>query len=137
MTAEKLGPGTLKFGDTGSAKEFQAQTSKTEFKPELKLEDPTGMLDGSDYQAPGEWSGTISGTFFQSYGVDSLIAWCYEHAGEIMPFTFAPKGETGISFAGRCVIMPVSVGGEAKKTNTTDFEFKVIDRAELKKPGDS
>lgn len=132
--AEKLGPGTLTFGDTGSLKAFQSSTTKTEFKPELSLEDPIGMLDGSDFQPEGEWKGTISGTFYQEYGSDSLIAWCYEHAGQILPFTFAPKGETGISWAGKCVIMPVTVGGDAKKSNMTDFEFTVVDRAEMTKP---
>lgn len=129
-----LGPGVLKFGKTGSEKEFQSRTTKTELKPELSLEDAVTMLDHSTFQPQGEWGGSIDGTFYQEYGVDSLLVWCLEHAGEKMPYTFTPT-QGGITLTGECIISPVVIGGEGKKNNTADFSFKLLDKPSIQQPG--
>lgn len=129
--AQTLGPGTLKFGETGSEQEFAASTTKTELKPELSLDDAVGLLNGDDYQPEGTWGGTISGTFYQEYSAESLIAWCYTNAGSTLAFTFHPRSDSALSWTGNCVISPVTVGGDAKKTNTTDFEFKLVGKPEM------
>lgn len=134
--AEKFGPGVLKFGATGSAQEFQSRTTKTEYSPELNLDDATPMLDGSDYQPEGTWGGTLSGTFYQDYSLTGLVAWCHEHAGEIMDFEFTPKTDSGMTITGKCIIKPVKIGGDPKKVNTTDFEFTIVgDKPTMKAPG--
>lgn len=123
--SQTLGPGTLSFGPAGSGKDFSSRTTKTEFAPEAKTEDPKGLLNGDDYQPEPQWGGTISGTFYQEYGSDSLIAWCYTHAGEIIDFVFIPKTGAGLAWKGKCIVAPVKVGGDAKKTNETDFSFQI------------
>lgn len=134
---QKLGPGVIKFGDTGSTKEFQSRTTKTEYAPDLKLEDAVALLDGSKYQPDGEWAGAIKGTFYQDYDMSGLIAWCFTHAGELLPFTFTPlSGASNITFTGQCVIKPVNVGGDPGKTNTTDFEFTVVGKPDMKPASD-
>lgn len=133
--AQKLGPGVLKFGKTGSEREFQSRVKKTEFTPELTLDDAVAMLDGSDYQPEGKFGGKIAGTFYQDYSIDGLVAWCYEHAGELTDFTFTPRTDGGITFTGKCVVMPVKIGGDPKKTNEADFEFKVVDKPAMSKIG--
>ena len=48
LTPQKLGPGHLKFGDTGTAQEFGSMTTATSIEPDIKEEDPVPMLDGSN-----------------------------------------------------------------------------------------
>lgn len=130
--SQTLGPGVLKFGETGSEREFSSATTKTEFSPEVKTEDAVALLDGSHHQPTGEWGGTISGTFYQEYGAAGLIAWCFEHAGELMPFVFTPRSGTGlITFSGQCTIQPVKVGGDVLKENTTDFSFTIVGKPDM------
>lgn len=130
--AQKLGPGTLKFGKVGSEKEFQSRTTSTKYKPELTLPDRKKMLDHSTFQGEGEWSGSISGTFFQEYSMAGLIAWCFNNAGKEMPFIFTPlNGKGNQQYSGTCIIMPVEVGGDPDKTNESEFEFPVIGKPTL------
>lgn len=131
--SQSLGPGSLKFGETGAPTEFAASTTKTELKPELSLDDAVGLLSGDDFQPEGTWGGSISGTFYQEYSATSLIAWCLDNAGKTLPFTFHPRKDSALSFSGKCVIAPVAVGGDAKKSNTTDFEFKLVGKPTMKK----
>ena len=130
--AQKLGPGILKFGKTGSETAFASRVTKIEYAPEDSLDAATPMLAGSDFQPEGAWKGKITGTFYQDYSMSGLLAWCFEHAGETMPFTYTPKtGSGNLKLTGNCVIMPVKIGGAPKKTNTSDFEFKVLDKPEM------
>lgn len=130
--AQTLGPGSLKFGKTGSEIEFAAHTTKTEYDPGYSNAESTPMLDGSTFQPEGDWKGKITGTFFQSLMMSGLEAWTHAHAGETIDFTFTPKtGAGNIKLTGQCVISPVKIGGDAGKTNTTDFEFSVLGRPRM------
>lgn len=131
--ADVLGPGKLKFGKTGDIREFQSAVTKCEFTPDLKMDNPVPLLDGSDFQPEGEWGGTISGDFYQEYGLNSLIAWCFDHAGEIIEFEYMPNETGKLSWTGKCRISPVKVGGDPKKNNTTAFSFTLVGRPEMKK----
>ncbi len=131
MTPQKLGPGHLKFGETGSEKEFGSMTLKTELSAELETEDPTPMLDGTEYAGAGKTTGAISGTFYQDYSVDGLVAWTWKHRGETLPFEFKPLDNAALSWRGKCQIAPVTVGGDALKENTADFEFKFVGEPEM------
>lgn len=125
-TFSKLGPGTLKLGATGSEIEFASRTTKTELAPELKDEDEVGLLSGDAYKPEGKVEGSLTGTFYQEYGSDSLLKWTYDNAGKTVPFTFIPNTTDGMTFKGSCQVKPVKVGGDPKKTNTTDFDFPLV-----------
>lgn len=130
--AQTLGPGSLKLGKTGSETEFASKVTKAEYAPEYSLDDATPMLDGSEFQPEGTWKGKLSGTFYQDYSMAGLVAWCFAHAGETLPFIFTPKtGSGNMKVTGECVIMPVKVGGDPKKTNTSDFEFTVLGKPKM------
>lgn len=131
VTAHKLGPGRLKFGDTGSAQEFGSHTTKTELSPSWKDEDPIPTLDGDQYVDEGEFEGTISGEFLQEYSVTGLVAWTWKNTGKVLTFTFTPNTEGALTFTGECVIRAVKVGGDVKKANTAEFEFKLTKMPEI------
>ena len=56
---------------------------------------------------------------------NSLSLWCFDHAGETLPFEFVPNIKGGIKWTGNVEISPVSVGGDVKSKNTNDFSFPV------------
>ena len=131
--AQTLGPGSLKFGKTGAETEFASKVTKATYDPGYSEAETTPMLDGSDFKPEGEWNGgKISGTFYQDFTLAGLEAWCFNHAGETMPFVFTPKtGQGNFKISGECVIKPVSIGGDPKKTNTADFEFSVLGKPRM------
>lgn len=126
-TVDKLGPGLLTIGDEGTKKEFSTHTSKTQIKPELSEEEPVHLLDGGAYHDTGEWAGSLSGEILQEYSMESILAWTWEHSGEVLPFTFIPKTGT-IVVKGKCRITPVQIGGDVKKANTSEFDFKLTEK---------
>lgn len=128
--SQNLGPGSLKFGSAGSEREFAANTTKTEFKPEYKTEDAVPLLSGDSYVPEGEWGGSLEGEFYQEFSMTSLVAWTYENAGKTLPFTFRPRTDAALAFRGQCVISPVSVGGDAGKSNTASFSFALVGKPE-------
>jgi hypothetical protein len=128
--SQNLGPGSLKLGSAGSEREFAASTTKTELKPEYKTEDPVPLLSGDSYVPEGTWAGSIEGEFYQEFSMESLVAWTYENAGATLPFVFRPNNKGALAFKGKCVISPVSVGGDAGKANTASFAFTLVGRPE-------
>lgn len=126
MEFPKLGPGSLKFGETASVEEFALACSSVTLAPDMKDEDAVPLLDGGDYTPEGTISGDISGTLYQDFDEGGLVAWTYKNAGKVLPFTFTPVSGTGFMATGRCKIKPVKIGGDVKKANTTDFSFPII-----------
>lgn len=131
VKAHKLGPGKLTLTLEDSPTDFSGQTTKTEWSPDYKLEDPIEVLSGDKYQEPGELTSKISGDMLQDYGTGSLLKWCYDNRGKEANFEFVPNKAGKIKLSGRCMIAPVNLGGDVAKTNTTSFEFTVIGDPEM------
>ena len=128
ITAHKLGPGTLKFGDTGSEQEFASHVTTCTISPSFNEEDPIPTLSGDQFvDGDATFEGTISGEFLQEYTVAGLVKWTWDHNGETVPFVFTPRTDAELSWRGECVIRPVNVGGEVKVANTAEFEFRVLE----------
>ena len=128
ITAHKLGPGTLKFGDTGSEQEFASHVTTCTISPSFNEEDPIPTLSGDQFvDGDATFEGTISGEFLQEYTVAGLVKWTWDHNGETVPFVFTPRTDAELSWKGECVIRPVNVGGEVKTANTAEFEFRVLE----------
>lgn len=130
VKATKLGPGKLALtasGDSpGSPVDFSAQCRKTEWSPDYKAEDPIDMLSGDQYAEEGKLTSTISGEMLQDYGANSLLKFCNDNAGKEFKFEFIPANSGKLKLSGNLQVTPVSVGGDAGKTNWTSFTFPCI-----------
>ena len=136
ITAHKLGPGTLKFGDTGSEQEFASHVTTCTISPSFNEEDPIPTLSGDQFvDGDATFEGTISGEFLQEYTVAGLVKWTWDNNGETVPFVFTPRTDAELSWHGECVIRPVNVGGEVKTANTAEFEFRVLELPTIEKIG--
>lgn len=126
VTAHKLGPGVLTLGDSGTLKEFTSQVTNARWTPSVDQEDPIDVLSGEQIADDPDISSVIAGTFLQEYGAEALVTWCWEHRGEVLPFSFQPRSDAALTISGECQVLPVEVGGDVKTRNTSDFEFPVI-----------
>lgn len=126
MATRTLGPGSLKIGETASAREWAANLTKTELTPDTSADDDVPMLDGSNMSGEEVTSWKLGGSLQQDYEFDSLEKFCFDNMGKELPFVFTPNNEGGIDWSGVVRIRPVKIGGEVKKRNASDFEFPVI-----------
>lgn len=133
---QKLGPGTLTIGDTGSGLEFAKQTTEIAVEPSYSDGDRQVVLSGDTDQEDSAWEGTLTGTFFQDYDMAGLVAWTWEHDGETLPFTFSPN-TSGIGFevSGEVKVRPVTIGGEVDTENTSEFEWTLPAKPAIGEPG--
>lgn len=122
-----LGPGSLIIGETGSTRQFAADTIKTTIKSSVESDDDIYMLDGSTEDGQDTTTYSLDGTIQQSYADDSIELWVHENRGEKLPFIFIPNLAGAIAWSGIVKIRAVSdIGGDVKKKNTTDFSFPII-----------
>lgn len=123
IKSKQLGPGSLKFGETASEREWAAQLRKAELTPSVEDGETLPVLSGDELTEDDEITWEIGGTILQDYDADSLEEWSFEHMGEWMPFTFVPNNEATASWSGEAKIRPVKIGGDVKTRNTSDFTF--------------
>lgn len=134
-TAPKLGPGFLKFGKTGSQKEFGAFCTECTITPETKMDDAEPVLSGDTFAGDIEKSFKIEGKIKQTYDKDSLILWCWQNDGTVMEFEYTPLSDGALTVKGSVMIAAVPVGGEAGKTNDSEFEFSGVGEATMTTKG--
>lgn len=125
---QKLGPGTLTIGETGSGQEMAKQSTAVAIEPSYSDGERQIVLSGDTDQEAGEWEGNLTATFFQDYDMAGLLAWTWEHDGETMPFTFVPNSSAGFEVSGTVVVLPATIGGDVDTENTSEIEWKLPDK---------
>lgn len=126
MPAQKLGPGRLTIGETGTPTEWGAYTTNTRLEPEVDDGDTMWFLDNTSDNDETE-SYVLAGTIAQTYDAESLLLFCHENRGKKLPFTFVPSDDSDLIASGTIRIRAVSIGGDVKVKNTSDFEFPGVD----------
>lgn len=126
VKSTKLGPGTLSLGDTGSATEFGGQVTNMRITNSVDEEDNIPVLSGEELAGDETYGFELAGTLIQDYETGNLLEWCHENRGKEVPFTFVPNTEAARAIRGRVKVRPVDIGGDVKKTNTSDFTFKGV-----------
>lgn len=131
VKSHKLGPGSLVLGASGSLTEFEAQCSKISLEPSVDEGDPIPVLSGEELAGDDEESYVLKGEIIQEFSATSLLKWCHEHRGTSQPFVFIPNTDGDLSWTGTVKIRATSVGGDIKKVNTSEFEFKGVGSYEI------
>ncbi|MGJ9424730.1 hypothetical protein ACHABX_02665 [Nesterenkonia halotolerans] len=127
IKSNKLGPGSLTFGETGDIAEFGTQVTAMTLEPSTEAEDNIPVLSGDELEGDETVSYNLTGSLLQDYSsMESLLVWCKTHQGEVFPFEFVPSTEGNIKVVGQVKIRATSIGGDVKTRNTSDFEFKGI-----------
>lgn len=127
LKAQKLGPGSLIIGDTGSTTEFAPRCKSVAIEPETDQEDDEFALDWGTIEGDTTDTANLTGTLWQTYDSTALIKWAHDNHLKVLPFEFIPDAGTGAwKVTGKVQITRIAIGGDAKTRNTSDFEWKII-----------
>lgn len=132
---QKLGPGTLTIGETGSGQEMAKQATAVAIEPSYSDGDRQVVLSGDTDQEDSAWEGTLTATFFQDYAADGLLAWTWENDGKVLPFTFVPSTTAGFEVSGEVKVRPATIGGDVDAENTSEIEWSLPDKPAIGEPG--
>lgn len=132
----KLGPGSLKFGATGSEQEFAVGCRQVAVEPETEEGDMVPVLSGDEYSEGDEDSYTLTGEILQTYEASSFILWAHENHGTEVPFVFVPDNDKDFGVTGTVKVRRVTIGGEVKERNTSEFEWAGVGDYKLVNPTD-
>ena len=135
--SHKLGPGSLKFGSTGSEVEFATRCRSAAVEPEVEDADPLPVLSGDETDELDSESYTLTGSIFQDYDLDSLLVWSHVNHGSIVPFTFRPDNDKALVVKGQVRVRRLKIGGDVKERNESDFEFRGVNGMYTLHDGDS
>ncbi|MFS0503223.1 hypothetical protein ACL1CX_11070 [Corynebacterium striatum] len=119
-----VGPGTLTF--SSPELELSAQVTKCEVKPSVKADDPIHVLSGSTIGGNRDYTATLDVTVLQDLVKAGIIDFSWNNAGKEVTFTYTPNTKDGAKIAGKCIVDPITVGGEVKKRATSDFSWECL-----------
>lgn len=126
VKSDKLGPGTLSIGATGTAEQWAAQLTSCSVEPSTDSEDPIPVLSGEEVDGDDTDTAELTGTILQSYDAQSLLLWSHENKGLTLPFTFVPNNDGDLQVTGFVKVRRLRIGGDVKTRNTSDFTFPIV-----------
>lgn len=125
IKSNKLGPGTFTIG-TGTPVDYAAQVASFTVKWNLEQEDATPVLSGEELEGDESWSATLSGNVIADLTDGGMVEWTWANKGTVVPFTFVPSTDAGQAVSGEVKVRPLDIGGDAKKTMRSDFEWACV-----------
>lgn len=120
----RLKAGTL----TLDALPFASQATNVTLEPDTEEEgDQLEVLSGETIDPDETVTWTLEVEAVQDFDdAAGFINFCKDNAGEIVPFTWAPSGATGVTYSGSIKVRPVRIGGDVNKRLTTPASFPVV-----------
>jgi hypothetical protein len=125
----KLGPGTLSVGATGTETDFTCQVTAARVEWSADAEDDILTLCGTSVPGARTYSATLSATIFNDLGTTvGVVEWSWTNKGTQQKFKFKPSTTTGVKMVtGDIIVDPISVGGDEVGQNmTSDFEWACV-----------
>jgi hypothetical protein len=125
----KLGPGTLTLG-TGPL-DASAQVTAIRVVPEESVEtaEAVDVLSGEQLaeEETASYKYKLTATFLQdTLAAAGLVAYTWDNAGASVPFKFAPNTPLDRQITGTLRVVPLEIGGDVKKRNTSDWSVSII-----------
>jgi hypothetical protein len=134
ITESRVRNGTLTFngeggGTVGTGVQFACQASSVKITPTYE-DDGSAVetLCGDTLPAGKKDKWTINGTSIQDFDdPEGFLAFCYTNTLMEVPFTWEPN-DSGLGWAGTCVIRALEEGGDVNTRITTTWEFDISGR---------
>lgn len=125
----KMGPGTMTFGP-GGVQDVSCQITKGSVVPSVQVDttDAIPVLCGEEIAEEEEVSYTwaLEGTVVQDILAAGFVAYTWTNKGTEVAFKFVPNTVVDRGVTGTVRIDPITLGGDVKVRNTSDFSFKII-----------
>lgn len=132
-TGLRLGPGILTIGAGPLAIQQQLTNCRVEWSENVNASnETTNFMDGTsdvDDTETTTHTAVLAGNYQQDdLGVGSFIAYTwankYEGDGDEVAFTFQPNTDVDMAVTGFVKLVPITIGGDAKVKNRSDFSFR-------------
>lgn len=123
--SQKLGPGELKIGETGTELDLSAQMTAVTITWENDEGEAVNVLSGESLPGDDNFSATLEGTVMQDFTTDGVIDWTWRNKGSVVPIKFLPSAN-GAEVSGQVKIAPVNLGGEVNTRNTSDMSWSFV-----------
>jgi|SRR5215469_2674522 len=126
ITSSKLKTGTLSLG-TAPGEDFACQATAVRLTPSYEDDgDFVETLCGENISPNKKETWTIGGTSIQDFDDPAgFVQYCFDHATEVVDFSWCPSTAASPTYTGRCTIVAVEIGGDVNARLTTDWEFDV------------
>lgn len=121
-----LGPGSLVLGSIGSPLDLSCQLTNIRVEFEASAEDPEMTLCGETVGGSRTYSAKLAGTLFQDAEENGVIDYSWKNKGVEVPFKFVPDSTGTAAVTGRCTVDPITIGGDTRVKNKSDFEWQCI-----------
>lgn len=123
--AEKVGPGTLTLGETGSDMDISCQVSAVTLEPDKDEDDPINLLCGESVSGAIEYSWKLNATILQDWSSEGINKWSLDNAGETVEFEFSPRTD-GPVITGELVVDPLAIGGDVGSKPNSEVEWNLV-----------
>lgn len=129
ILSHKLGPGVLTIG--AGPLDVSAQVTKCIISPEESVDtvDAIDVLSGEQLAAEDtaslKWK--LDATFLQDdLAVANFVAYTWTNALTNVAFKFIPNNSITRKVTGTLRVVPLAIGGDVKKRNTSDWSVAII-----------
>jgi hypothetical protein len=122
-----LGPGTLAFGEVGTELDISCQVTACSIEWAVDAEDAAPTLCGGTVAGARNYAATVKATVYQDIEADGTVDFSWKNKGAEVPFSFTPRTDAPTAkVAGRCLVDPITLGGDVNKKNTSDIEWSCV-----------
>lgn len=129
ILSHKLGPGVLTIG--AGPLDVSAQVTKCIISPEESVDtvDAIDVLSGEQLAAEDtaslKWK--LDATFLQDdLAVANFVSYTWANALTNVAFKFIPNNSIARKVTGTLRVVPLAIGGDVKKRNTSDWSVSII-----------
>lgn len=122
--SQKLGPGELIIGETGTTIDLSCQMTEVKIAWENDESDPVHVLCGGIVPGDDTFTATLEGVAYQDMTETGIVEFSWNNKGAVVPFRFEPID--GANVVGEVKIMPIDLGGEVNVKNTSDLSWPCI-----------
>lgn len=128
VSFNKLGPGTLTFGEVGTPVDASCQATGVAVQADSNKDDDVMTLCGDALPGASTYAYKLAGTFVEDLADPAgIVAFSWANIGVTVPFTFTPSTEAGATVTGECIVNPLDIGGDTAGDNmTSDFEWAIV-----------
>jgi len=108
-----LGPGELTIGETATPIDVSCLVNNAAIVPDISEGDSKTMLCGTSKRAADTITWALEGNVDVDAGLSAgFFALTWQHAGEVVDFTFTPSTEVGTIVTGKLKLAPLQLGAD-------------------------
>ncbi|CAM4368529.1 MULTISPECIES: hypothetical protein [Corynebacterium] len=119
-----VGPGSLTFSSPAGT--FSSQITSAKVTTSSKRSDPLKVLSGEEIPGESDYTFTLEATALQDLSKSGIVDFSWKSMGKTADFTYTPNTKEGAKVSGKCVIDPISIGGDVGERATSDFSFQCL-----------